>query len=56
MGDGDVDGVVLNVRLAVVVMGEIYLILKHCVKQCPHCKLLLAKRFTSDIRDFLKFV
>ena len=56
VGDADVDGVVLDVRLAVIVMGEVNLILEHCVQQCPYSKLLLAERFTSDIGDFLKFV
>ena len=49
MGDADVDGVVLDVRFAVVVVAEVHLFFEHYVQQCAHGKLLLAHGFALDV-------
>ena len=56
MCDADVDGVILDVRLAIVVMAKVHLLFEHYVQKSPHGKLLLAQRFAFYVRDFFQFV
>ena len=56
MGYGNIDGVVLQVRLAVVVVREIDLLLEKGVQEGAHGKALLAQGFAADEGDFLHLV
>ena len=56
MGNGDIDGVVLQVRFAVVVMAQVHLFFKEGVQESAHGQALFAKRFAFDERDFFHLV
>ena len=56
MGDADIGHHILEERLAVVVMAEIYLLVEHFVKQGPYGKSLLAERLALDPGNLLHFI
>ena len=56
VGNGDVDRIVFDIRLAVVMVAEIDFFVEHGAQQGPHGEPLLAQGFAADERDFLHLV
>ena len=56
MGNGDVYGIVLQVRLAVVVVAQVHLLVEEGVQKGTHGEPLLAQGFAADEGDFLHLI